>query len=93
MKRFSDTLSVHAGREDLSQLRVHAAPIDFSTTYPLQELDEAAADLGAMALGDKPTGNPVYARLHNPPVARFEDAMATLEQGTRASPTPPGWQP
>ena len=81
MKRFSDTLSVHAGREDLSQLRVHAAPIDFSTTYPLQELDEAAADLGAMALGDKPTGNPVYARLHNPTVARFEDAMATLEQG------------
>ena len=81
MNRFSDTLSVHAGRSELSDLGVHAAPIDFSTTYPLQDLGEAAAELGAMAHGELPAHNPVYARLHNPTVARFEEAMATLEAG------------
>jgi cystathionine beta-lyase/cystathionine gamma-synthase len=32
-----------------------------------------------MAKGHKPTGNPVYQRLHNPTVSRFEDAMSSLE--------------
>ncbi|MGH8883256.1 MAG: PLP-dependent transferase, partial [Stackebrandtia sp.] len=28
------TRAVHAGRDDLKDLGVHAAPIDLSTTYP-----------------------------------------------------------
>ncbi len=79
-----DTLAVHAGRGDLAGLGVHALPIDLSTTYPLGGLEEAAASLAAMASGGKPLGNPVYARLHNPTVARCEEAVAELE-GTAES--------
>lgn len=74
-----DTRAVHAGRGDLQQLGVHALPIDLSTTYPVDSLDGAAEQLDAWAAGEQPSGSPIYARLHNPTVARFEQAIAELE--------------
>lgn len=79
MHRF-DTETVHAGRGDFRDLGVHAPPLDLSTTYPLSGLDEATASLDALACGGAPVaGQAVYARLHNPTVARFEEALARLE--------------
>ena len=76
-----DTQAVHAGRGDLRTLGVHALPLDLSTTYPLGAggLDEATASLEAFADGAATAANPVYARLFNPTVARFETALAALE--------------
>lgn len=75
-----DTAAVHAGRGDFRELGVHAPPLDLSTTYPLAGLDEATASLDAMATGGEPVaGQAVYARLHNPTVSRFEEALARLE--------------
>ncbi len=71
--------AVHAGREDLTSLGVHALPIDLSSTYPFTDLDGATASLDALVSGDKTADNPIYARLHNPTVARFENALADLE--------------
>ncbi len=79
-----ETLAVHAGRGDLATLGVHALPLDLSTTYPLAGLDGATASLDAMVAGGAPAGSPVYGRLHNPTVARFEEALAALE-GTAAA--------
>ena len=80
-----DTRAVHAGRDDLRQLGVHALPIDLSTTYPFESLDGAVGSLDAMMTGGGPTdGGPVYSRLHSPTVGRFEAALAALE-GTEAS--------
>ncbi|MBW3550782.1 MAG: aminotransferase class I/II-fold pyridoxal phosphate-dependent enzyme [Proteobacteria bacterium] len=78
-----DTLAVHAGREDLVELGVHAPPIDLSTTYPVTDLDAGTASFDALVGGDAGAENPIYARLHNPTVARVERALATLE-GTEA---------
>ncbi|GAB5536400.1 MAG: PLP-dependent transferase [Rubricoccaceae bacterium] len=78
------TRAVHAGREDLASLGVHALPIDLSSTYPFTDLDGATASLDALVAGDATAPNPIYARLHNPTVARFENALADLE-GAEAS--------
>lgn len=74
-----DTLSVHAGREDFVALGVHAPPIDLSTTYPVVDLDTGTASFDALVAGDATAANPIYARLHNPTVARVENALAALE--------------
>ncbi|MCW2926667.1 MAG: putative amino acid lyase [Thermoleophilia bacterium] len=74
-----DTRAVHAGKQELRELGVHAMPLDLSTTYPVGDLAGAAEQLDAWAAGEQPGGSPIYARLHNPTVARFEDAMAQLE--------------
>lgn len=73
------TLAVHAGREDFTELGVHAAPIDLSSTYPVPDPDAGTASMDALAAGGAPEGSGVYARLHNPTVARFEGALARLE--------------
>ena len=73
------TSVVHAGREDFRRLGVHAPPLDRSTTYPLDDLASATADLDAMAAGGPPVHSPVYGRLHTPTVARWERAVAELE--------------
>ena len=78
------TRAVHGGRADLQALGVHAPPIDLSTTYPVPDLDSGTADLDAAVAGLIPNGSPVYARLHNPTVGRFEAALADLE-GAEAS--------
>ena len=74
-----DTLTVHAGREDFGTLGVHAPPIDLSTTYPVPDLGVGTASFDALVGGDASAPNPIYARLHNPTVARVEQALAQLE--------------
>lgn len=75
-----DTRCVHTGRHDFDRLGVHAPPIDLSSTYPMRDLDEGTRDFDALAAGGAyPARTAVYARLHNPTVARFEDAFAELE--------------
>jgi len=79
------TEAVHAGREDLADLGVHAVPLDLSTTYPSHDSRGEAARLDAFAAtGAQPAGPPVYGRLDNPTTARFETALARLE-GTEAA--------
>lgn len=77
-----DTVAVHAGRSDLGALGVHAPPIDLSTTNPLPDIGHGGDSYEAMATGGHPLpeGGNVYARLWNPTVARFEDALAELER-------------
>ena len=73
------TLAVHAGRHDFTQLGVHAAPIDLSSTYPVPDPEAGTASYDAMAAGGTPVGSAIYARLYNPTVARVEEAIAELE--------------
>ncbi|MET7641481.1 aminotransferase class I/II-fold pyridoxal phosphate-dependent enzyme [Streptomyces sp. NPDC005438] len=74
------TEAVHAGREDLAALGVHATPLDLSTTYPSADSRAEAARLDEFAAtGARLSGPPVYGRLDNPTVARFEEALARLE--------------
>ncbi|MET8009143.1 PLP-dependent transferase [Streptomyces sp. NPDC005271] len=74
------TEAVHAGREDLAGMGLHAVPLDLSTTYPSYDSRQEAARIDAFAAtGARPDGPPVYARLDNPTVARFETALARLE--------------
>ncbi|MEV6398125.1 PLP-dependent transferase [Streptomyces sp. NPDC051907] len=74
------TEAVHAGREDLAELGVHAPPIDLSTTYPSYDAAGEAGRIDAFATtGARLEGPPVYARLDNPTNARFETALAKLE--------------
>ena len=79
-----DTLAVHAGREDLYELGVHALPIDLSSTYPIKDLAHGGDSLVAMAMGGEDKGNPIYARLYNPTVGRFEEALASVEGAEQA---------
>jgi methionine-gamma-lyase len=80
-----DTAVVHGGREDLTALGVHAPPLDRSTTYPVRSLAEGTADLERLALGAAdPEHSPVYARLFNPTVARWERGLAGLEHADAA---------
>ena len=74
-----DTLAVHAGREDFGEIGVHAPPLDLSTTYPTGDLDSATASIDSLGKGGEPTGSSIYARFHNPTVARYEKALAKLE--------------
>ncbi|MER7171900.1 trans-sulfuration enzyme family protein [Streptomyces mesophilus] len=79
------TEAVHAGREDLAGLGLHAPPLDLSTTYPSYDSRDEAARIDAFATtGALDDGPPVYARLSNPTVARFETALAKLE-GTESA--------
>ncbi|WAB83501.1 PLP-dependent aspartate aminotransferase family protein [Microcella daejeonensis] len=80
-----ETLAVHAGRADLTGMGVHAPPIDLSTTNPLPGIETGGVSYESMATGHGPTeGGAVYARLWNPTVARFEDALAALERTEQA---------
>ncbi|MGY0504595.1 trans-sulfuration enzyme family protein [Luteimonas sp. e5] len=73
------TRAVHAGREDFAELGVHAPPLDLSTTYPVRDLAEGEQSFDALVAGHAEAANPIYARLHNPTVARTERALAMLE--------------
>jgi methionine-gamma-lyase len=75
-----ETRAVRAGRSDLTALGVHAPPIDLSTTNPLPDIEIGGESYESMATGHHPTdGGNVYARLWNPTVARFEEALAIVE--------------
>lgn len=78
------TKAVHAGRSQFASLGVHAPPIDLSTTYPFTDLNEAGASLDHLVEGHASAPNPVYARLYNPTTARFEEALAELEDAEAA---------
>ncbi|WP_327298909.1 MULTISPECIES: PLP-dependent transferase [unclassified Streptomyces] len=83
--RALSTEAVHAGREDLAGLGLHAVPIDLSTTYPSYDSRQEAARIDEFAAtGARPQGPPVYARLDNPTTARFETALARLEGAASA---------
>jgi methionine-gamma-lyase len=73
------TRSVHAGRDDLTDLGVHAPPLDRSTTYPMTDLTVGGEALQAFAEGAATAPTPVYSRLFNPTVARWEAGIAELE--------------
>jgi methionine-gamma-lyase len=79
-----ETQAVHAGREVLHEQGIHAMPIDLSSTYPLHNLEEGGQSLEAMAMGGLPIGSPVYSRLYNPTVARYEQALAQMEGAEEA---------
>jgi methionine-gamma-lyase len=74
-----NTRAVHAGREDLTELGLHAVPIDLSTTYPSRDSIGEASRLERAASGEDLGGSPIYGRVGNPTVARFERALADLE--------------
>ena len=79
-----DSVAVHAGREDLGALGVHAPPIDLSSTNPLPDITHGGDSYESMATGGYPLpeGGSVYQRLWNPTVARFECALAQLEHAS-----------
>jgi methionine-gamma-lyase len=81
-----DTTAVHAGREDLGALGVHVPPIDLSTTNPLPDVEGGGDAYEALATGGLPLrgGSLVYQRLWNPTVARFEQALARMEDTAQA---------
>lgn len=76
-----DSLAVHAGRNGLSELGVHAVPIDLSTTAPLSSVHDGGLAYEHLATGGarEEGQSTVYQRLWNPTVARFEDGVAMLE--------------
>lgn len=76
-----DSRAVHAGRTDLTAMGVHVPPIDLSSTYPLPDIDTGGESYDHLSGGHahKEGLTPVYQRLWNPTVARFEEALAALE--------------
>jgi cystathionine beta-lyase/cystathionine gamma-synthase len=76
---FSHTDAVHSGRDDLRELGVHAPPVDLSSTYPIADPEGATASLDALVEGQARGAEPVYSRLYNPTVARWEQALARAE--------------
>lgn len=73
------TRACHAGRDDFTELGVHAPPLDLSSTYPTPDLDAAARSFDSLVAGDAPQGSFIYQRLFNPTTDRFERALAELE--------------
>ena len=81
MSHSFDTTAVHAGRADLTELGVHALPIDLSSTNPLPSITCGGDSYENLASGGRlgRDETPVYQRLWNPTVARLESAIAELE--------------
>lgn len=73
------TRAVHAGRDDLVELGMHAVPLDLSTTYPSRDSRAEAARLDVLGTGTLVDGPPIYGRVSNTTVARLETALAELE--------------
>ena len=81
----TETVAVRAGRHasapeaSVERGTPHVPAIDLSTTYGFRTSSAVAASMDALMEGDFGAPNPVYARLHNPTVAGFEEALARLE--------------
>ncbi|MFZ5846661.1 MAG: trans-sulfuration enzyme family protein [Actinomycetota bacterium] len=84
--RHLETLAVHAGMEGLTESGSHVPPIDLSTTNPLPSVEVGGDAYESLAGGHDlaPGQTAVYQRLWQPGVARFEDALATLEHTSHA---------
>lgn len=76
-----ETRAVHAGMEGIRESGSHVPSIDFSTTFPLPDVDTGGLAYEELATGHDlgPDRSAVYQRLWQPGVARFEDALAELE--------------
>lgn len=76
-----ETLAIHSGMEGLRESMQHVPPIDLSSTNPLPGVDSGGDAYEQLATGGDllPGQSPVYQRLWQPGVARFEDALAALE--------------
>ncbi|MCR2810884.1 MULTISPECIES: aminotransferase class I/II-fold pyridoxal phosphate-dependent enzyme [unclassified Microbacterium] len=76
-----DTRAVHAGMAGLRESGTHVPPIDFSTTFPLPDVESGGLAYEELATGQSlgSDRSAVYQRLWQPGVARFEDALADLE--------------
>ena len=76
-----ETRAVHGGMEGVRESGSHVPTIDFSTTYPLPDVDSGGLAYEELATGHDlgPDRSAVYQRLWQPGVARFEDALADLE--------------
>ena len=62
----------------------HVPLIDLSTTYTFETSSAVAESMDALIEGAGEAPNPVYARLRNPTVAGFENALADLESAEAA---------
>ena len=62
----------------------HVPLIDLSTTYTFERSSAVAESMDALIEGVGEAPNPVYARLRNPTVAGFENALADLESAEAA---------
>lgn len=84
--RHLETLAVHAGMEGVTEAGSHVPPIDLSTTNPLPSVEEGGDAYESLATGHSlaPGQSAVYQRLWQPGVARFEEALAALEETTHA---------
>lgn len=84
-----ETMAVHAGRFDLTEIGVHVPPIDLSTTAPLGTVESGRDAYDAFAAGGValPDHSTVYRRAWNTNVARFEDAVAALEGHVAGGPS------
>ncbi len=77
-----DTVAVHAGMAGVIEAGQHVPSIDLSSTNPLPSVEAGGDSYENLATGHPPApgDSAVYQRLWQPGVARFEDALATLEQ-------------
>ena len=77
-----ETLAVHAGMDGLTEAGIHVPGIDLSTTNPLRDVESGGESYENLATGGtpEPGDSAVYQRLWQPGVARFENALATLER-------------
>lgn len=81
-----ETLAVHAGMEGVTKSGSHVPTIDLSTTNPLPDVESGGDSYENLATGGDllPGDSAVYRRLWQPGVARFEEALAALEQSEGA---------
>lgn len=84
--RHLETRAVHAGMGGLEATGSHVPPIDLSTTNPLPSVEAGGEAYDSLAAGHDlaPGQTPVYQRLWQPGVARFEEALADLEGTSHA---------
>ncbi|MCT1446906.1 PLP-dependent transferase [Brevibacterium casei] len=81
-----ETLMVHGGMDGLTEAGVHVPAIDLSTTNPVGDIDTGGESYEWLATGHplRDGDSAVYQRLWQPGVARFESALADLEQAEEA---------
>ncbi|WP_101546685.1 trans-sulfuration enzyme family protein [Brevibacterium iodinum] len=81
-----ETRMVHGGMAGLAAAGVHVPAIDLSTTNPVNDVRTGGDSYESLAGGHplKEGDSPVYQRLWQPGVARFESALAELENAESA---------